>query len=53
LGGCKHLVTDNSLLNLAQACPDLRSLNLRFCELVSEAAIASVQAKCVNVQVRR
>jgi hypothetical protein len=53
LGGCKHLVSDPSLLLLARACPALRSLNLRFCELVSEAAIDEVQACCVNVQVRR
>ena len=53
LGGCKHLVIDSALLALAAACKDLRSLNLRFCELVSEGAIEQVQAQCVNVQVRR
>ena len=53
LGGCKHLVTDQSLLTLATKCPDLRSLNLRFCELVSEEMIDKVQELCVNVQVRR
>ena len=46
-------MTDPSLLTLARSCPDLRSLNLRFCELVSEDAIQQVQAHCVNVQVRR
>ena len=53
LGGCKHLVTDPSLLELAHKCGHLRSLNLRFCEQVSEAAIEEVQRQCVNVQVRR
>ena len=53
LGGCRQLVADGSLLNLAHSCPLLRSLNLRFCEHVSEDAIKQVQAVCVNVQVRR
>ena len=53
LGGCKHLATDASLVTLAQHCPGLRSLNLRFCEQVSEEAIERVQSLCVNVQVRR
>eukprot|EP00326_Haptolina_ericina_P041811 CAMPEP_0181240300 /NCGR_PEP_ID=MMETSP1096-20121128/40444_1 /TAXON_ID=156174 ORGANISM="Chrysochromulina ericina, Strain CCMP281" /NCGR_SAMPLE_ID=MMETSP1096 /ASSEMBLY_ACC=CAM_ASM_000453 /LENGTH=221 /DNA_ID=CAMNT_0023336155 /DNA_START=63 /DNA_END=728 /DNA_ORIENTATION=- len=53
LGGCKHLVTDHSLGVLAKSCPALRSLNLRFCELITDRAIADVQAQCVNVQVRR
>ena len=53
LGGCKHLVTDASLLVLANSCPALRSLNLRFCELVTDCAIQQVHAACVNVQVRR
>ena len=53
LGGCKHLVTDEALLQLARSCADLRSLNLRFCEQVSEAAIDAVHRYCVNVQVRR
>ena len=39
LGGCKHLVTDSALLALAHACPDLRSLNLRFCDQVSRRTL--------------
>ena len=53
LGGCKHLATDASLVTLAQQCPGLRSLNLRFCEQLSDDAVNAVYRHCLNVQVRR
>ena len=53
LGGCKHLATDASLVTLAQHCPGLRSLNLRFCEQLSDDAVNAVYRHCLNVQVRR
>ena len=38
---------------IAEHCPGLRSINLRFCERVTTAAVEAVQEACVNVQVRR
>ena len=53
LGGCKHRITDAGLLAIAKHCAGLRSINLRFCELVTNVGVRAVQHACVNVQVRR
>lgn len=53
LGGCKFEVTDAGLQAIAQHCASLRSINLRFCEQVTDVGVEAVQRACVNVQVRR
>jgi len=53
LGGCKRLVTDVGLNAIARHCQGLRSINLRFCEHVTDEGVLAVQQACINVQVRR
>ena len=52
LGGDKYIIDDETLLHHAQSCADLRSLNLRFCEMVTPEAIQQVYQLCVNISVR-
>lgn len=53
LGGCKLEITDVGLQAIAEHCAALRSINLRFCERVTDVGVEAVQRACVNVQVRR
>jgi hypothetical protein len=53
LGGCKKLITDAGLRTIAEHCAALRSINLRFCESITDEGVLAVQEACVNVQVRR